>query len=276
MGHEIVGDVLDGPGAGRSVLVDPTVSCGRCDLCRRGRENLCESGWLLGRDRDGGLSERIAVPTANLYEVPAGLDPGSATLLQVLTTCVHAQSMCAVAPGEPAIVVGAGVTGLLHLQLAKAAGAHPLVCVSRSEWKLDLAASLGADTTVRATGDDAIERARDATGGGAELVIECAGTVETLAFAVGASRTGGRVLAFGTIASTEGRFPFYDLYHKELVLTSPRAARPADFPAAIEAVRSGGVRFDGFVTHRFPLAESAAAVGVAGGPDALKVVVEVS
>lgn len=279
MGHEIVGDVVAGPDGipepGTSVVVDPTVACGRCERCLEGRENLCSNGWLLGRDRDGGLRERIEVPAKNLYAIPPGLDAGAATLIQVLTTCVHAQDLQPVSEGDSVAIIGLGVTGLLHLQLAKLRGASPVVCVTRSAHKLELATELGADVAIPATDPYVADAVREATGGGADVAIECAGTVATLGVAVEAARTGGRVLAFGTIASTDGPFPFYDLYHKELVLTSPRAARARDFPVAVEAVASGRVRLDGLVTHRVPLPDVAGAFTIAGSPDALKVVVEI-
>jgi L-iditol 2-dehydrogenase len=276
MGHEIVGGVLEASGdfdAGARVIVDPSITCGRCERCLEGRGNICAEGWLLGRDRDGGLCEAISVPTSNLHHLPADVRDDVAPLIQVLTTCVHGQRMVDVFPGESVVIVGLGVTGLLHLQLAKLRGAWPVVCVTRSERKLDLARDLGADVTVR-SGGGALEQIREATRGGADVTIECAGKVATLALAVEVARPGGRILAYGTIAETEGAFPFYDLYHKELAITNARAARPEDFLVAIGSVASGRVRLEQLVTHRFPLPDAAAAFRDEM-PEALKVVVEV-
>ena len=113
------------------------------------------------------------------------------------------------------------------------------------------------------------------TGGGADVVIECAGSVATLGQAVRVVRHGGRIISYGTIPETEGPFPFYDLYHKELVVSCPRAAIPSDFDVAIEAVASGRVRFDGLVTHRVPLREAQEAFAIARTAGSLKVVVDV-
>jgi threonine dehydrogenase-like Zn-dependent dehydrogenase len=170
--------------------------------------------------------------------------------------------------------VGLGVTGLLHLQLAKLRGAWPVVCVTRSERKLELARELGADETVRA-GDGAVERVREITGGGPDVTVECAGTVATLGQAVSMARGGGRILAYGTIPDTEGPFPFYDLYYKELAITNARAARPEDFPVAIDVAASGRIRLDPLVTHRFALADAEQAFRADGAPGTLKVIVEV-
>jgi L-iditol 2-dehydrogenase len=277
MGHEIVGEVLEpseGFATGERVIVDPSIACGRCDRCLEGRGNICSNGWLLGRDRDGGLCEAIPAPATNLHRLPDEVSDDVGPLIQVLTTCVHGQRMVDVFPGGSTVIIGLGVTGLLHLQLAKLRGAWPVVCVTRSERKLELARDLGADVTVRSD-DGALEQVREATRGGADVTIECAGKVATLASAVAMARPGGRILAYGTIAETEGRFPFYDLYYKELAITNARAARPEDFLVAIGSVASGRVRLDPLVTHRFPLARTADAFQADQMPEALKVVVDV-
>jgi L-iditol 2-dehydrogenase len=131
IGHEIVGTLV-GSGSGESarILVDPGIACGDCGQCREGRTNICTAGGLIGRDRDGGLRDLMAVPASNVHELPEGLDPGTAPMLQVLATCVHAQRRARVHPGESVVVLGLGVTGLLHLQLAKQGGAGPLIGVS--------------------------------------------------------------------------------------------------------------------------------------------------
>jgi 2-desacetyl-2-hydroxyethyl bacteriochlorophyllide A dehydrogenase len=277
MGHEIVGKVLDGVEGfetGARVIVDPSIACGRCDRCMEGRGNICADGWLLGRDRDGGLREAISAPSANLHRLPPDVADDVAPLIQVLTTCVHGQRMVDVFPGESVVIIGLGVTGLLHLQLAKLRGAWPVVCLTRSERKLELARELGADVTVR-SGEGALEQIHDATLGGADVTIECAGKVATLAQAIAIARPGGRILAYGTIAETDGTFPFYDLYYKELSIANARAARPEDFPVAIGSVASGRVSLEPLVTHRFPLADAAAAFRADEMPEALKVVVDV-
>lgn len=288
LGHEMVGEVVSslpaagdgsGPAVGDRVLVDPGIVCGACRQCGEGRENICTRGALLGRDRDGGLRILMPVPVGNLHqlrEVP--LESGA--LLQVLATCIHAQRLLVVFPGDAVVVLGLGVTGLLQVQLAKRRGAWPVVGVTRSEEKLAIARSLGADVTIRADGPDndgasVLERIREETDGGADLVIEAVGSVPTLAQAIEAARVGGRVLAYGTIPRPSGDLPFYELYRKELIVVSPRSANAEDFPLAIDAVASGHVRIDTLVTHRFPLAETRAAVATAAESASLKVLVDV-
>jgi L-iditol 2-dehydrogenase len=278
MGHEIVGTVEAAPPeaaslVGERVLVDPGVTCGDCPQCRAGRGNICTRGWLLGRDRDGGLRERMEVPAANLYPIPSGIDEAAAPILQVLATCIHAQRLAPPTPGDSVVILGLGVTGLLHLQLAKTAGAWPVVCATRSAEKLELARRLGADDTVRLASGSDVAAVEDRVGAGAGLVIECAGTVATLGAAVSLARIGGRVLAYGTIPERDGAFPYYDLYYKEIALLSARSARPVDFPDAIDAVASGRIRLDPLVTRHVALEDLAEAM--AGDGAGLKTIVDV-
>ncbi|HET9671804.1 MAG TPA: alcohol dehydrogenase catalytic domain-containing protein [Actinomycetota bacterium] len=277
IGHEIVG-VLEDPGgsgiaAGTRVLVDPAISCGSCRQCREGRTNICTRGALLGRDRDGGLRERLAVPPANVHELPPAVEPSVAPMIQVLATCVHAQRRMPLFLGERVVVLGLGVTGLLHVQLAKRRGAGTVVGVTRSEAKLSLAGELGADALVRADGSETEEVERT-LGGGADLVVECIGTVGGLARAVELVRHGGRILAYGTITETVGELSFYDLYHKEISIQAARAARPEDFPDSISLVAAGEVSLGPLVSDRFPFDRSNQALGAAGAPGALKVLVD--
>jgi len=277
MGHEVVGEVLDAGdrfAPGTSVIVHPALACRRCPRCLEGRDNICEQGWLLGRDRDGGPRELMAVPTENLFALPDSVDDRVAPVIQVLTTCVHAQRRVGIFPHESVAIVGLGVSGLLHLQLARLRGAWPVVCLTTSERKIELARDLGADVTIRAGDTDAVDQVREATGGGADVTIECAGTVSTLGRAVEVTRPGGRILAFGTVAEKQGTFPFYDLYHKELAITNARGARLEDFPVAIHAAASGQVQLAPLVTHHVPLADVADAFAGDRFAGALKVVVE--
>lgn len=277
LGHEMVGTAVAGGAmpAGTHVVVDPSIACGTCYQCSRGQTNLCVAGALLGRDRDGVLAEAISVPARNVYAVPDEVGDDVGPLIQVLTTCVHAHRQTEVFPGDVVVVLGLGVTGLIHVQLARSRGAARVVGVSRSAQKLDLARELGADVVLDATGDIGAGVARASDGRGADVVIECAGTVATFGQAIELARIGGRIMAYGTMTETEGRLRFYDLYHKELQISNPRAAKPEDFPVAISIAAAGSVRLDQLVTHRFSLADVGRAFEMASTGDALKVLVEV-
>jgi len=148
------------------------------------------------------------------------------------------------------VVVGLGVSGLLHLQLLRERGVGTLIGVTRSAAKRELALRLGADV-VAAPGeaDDAVA---EATGGrGADVAVECVGTQETLAQAMHLAGAGGTVLVFGTTAPSADGLPTYQWYFRELTSLNPRAAR-------------------------FPLAEAGRALAACAEPGQLKVMLDVT
>lgn len=279
MGHEMIGRVVEDPAGelppGTRVIIDPVTFCGTCFHCLAGRTHLCPNGRLLGRDVDGGFAEFVVAPRRNVYALPDNVPDYAAPVIQVLSTCLHAQRLASIFPGTSVVVLGLGVTGLLHVQLAKARGAFPVIGVTRSAWKRELARQLGADLTF--SPEEAAAGVREATGGrGADLVIESVGSVPTLALAVELARIAGQVLVFGTITAREGTLPFYQWYFKELAILNARAAKGEDYPPAIELVRRGLVRVEPLVTHRMPLAELPAALNllISAEGSALKIVLE--
>ena len=144
MGHEMVGEMP----SGARVIIDPVLSCGSCFHCRIGQNNLCPAGGLIGRETNGGFAEYAAVPAAQVFRLPDSIDSASAPLIQVATTCLHAQRLAHVSEGESVAVIGLGVSGQLHVQLAKALGAGKVIGISRSRFKNELAKQLGADVAI--------------------------------------------------------------------------------------------------------------------------------
>jgi 2-desacetyl-2-hydroxyethyl bacteriochlorophyllide A dehydrogenase len=281
MGHEMVG-VIETPGekglfpGGTRVMVDPTITCGYCHRCRADRANLCLNGGLLGRDLDGVFAEYPAVPENLLHPLPESVSPDDAPLIQVLGTCVHAQTQFPVFPGDTAVVIGLGVTGFLHLQLLRARGLSSVVAVTRSEWKQEIARRWGATEAVGP--DDAKEAiVRASWGRGAAVVVECAGYESTLSQAIDLAGYGGTVSAFGTVTQRDSGLPYYQLYHKELTVLNPRAALPRDYARAVDLVAQGAIELAPLVTHRLPLAEASTALGdLITDPSALKIIFEMN
>ena len=280
MGHEMIGEIAEtadpGVSGGARGIVDPVLACGTCYQCRAGQNNLCLSGGLIGRDRDGGFADFVSVPAGNVYALPDTIKDKEASLLQVLTTCVHAQQLGPVIADESVVVIGLGVTGQLHVQLAKHRGASPIIGITRSAWKRELAEYLGADVTFE-PGDDLKSRVLDLTDGrGADLVIESAGRVATLAQAIDLARIGGRILNFGTYTETEGKLPFYQLYYKELLIINARAAKGDDFTPSIDLVKSGAVQLLPLISHQMLLDDLSKALETLDSPstDSMKIILQ--
>ncbi|MGH2734137.1 MAG: zinc-binding dehydrogenase, partial [Actinomycetota bacterium] len=132
-----------------------------------------------------------------------------------------------------------------------------------------------ADLTLDPADPDLAARVLDATHGrGPDVVVECVGTVETLAQSIELVRFGGHVTLFGTITADRGALPFYSLYLKEISLTNPRAAKSEDFPIAVELAASGAVRLEPIVTHTFPLDAAGQAIEATTQTGTLKVTLD--
>ena len=260
MGHEMIGEVVEiggesGIHTGSRVIIDPVFYCGHCYQCHRGQESLCPNGYILGRDQDGGFSDYLRVPSDAVFPLPDNINGQVAPLIQVLTTAVHAQRLVKIFPSEAVLVLGLGVAGQLHVQLAKARGAYPVIGITRSPQRRALAEKLGADFTL-APDEDVKDHLLELTNGiGADVVIETVGALPMLANAVDYARIGGRLLLFGIYTGHEANLPFYDLYFKELALINARAARREDFPSSIAMVSQGQVQLDSMVSHVLPLIE---------------------
>ncbi|MBT4906019.1 MAG: zinc-binding dehydrogenase, partial [Rhodospirillaceae bacterium] len=209
-------------------------------------------GGLIGRDINGGFADLVAVPPANCYVVPDEIADHEVPLIQVLTTCMHGHRMANIFPGDVVVVLGLGVTGQLHVQLAKARGAT-VIGITRSQWKLDLAKSLGADYTY-APSDDIKDKILEVSkGDGADLVIESAGKVLTLGQAFDMVRTGGAIMPFGIYTETKAELPFYQFYFKEIQILNARASKGQDFVASMDLVKRGMVKLDPMISDREPL-----------------------
>ena len=280
MGHEMAGHVVEaGDGAfrpGDSVIIDPQLYCGACFHCRTGQTHLCPNGMLIGRDTNGGFAEYVTAPASHVFPLPDSIDRRTAPLVQVLTTCVHAQRKIDILPGESVAVYGLGVTGQLHVQLAKARGAGTVIGITRSAAKRELAETLGADLTLPG-GEGIVDQVRNATDGrGVDVVIETTGVIPIVASSIAIARSGGRLLLFGIITAKEGALPFYDLYFKELSLIGARVATSEDYPSSIALVEQGQVRLEPLVSHVMPLGELKAAIDMLGSndPGRMKVILD--
>ena len=266
MGHEMIGEVVDGGDAtlhaGDRVIVDPALYCGMCLNCRAGQTNLCPNGSLVGRDSDGGFADFLVAPRSHVYHLPDSIDNEVAPLIQPVTTCMHGHHQIKIFPGQSVAVIGLGVAGQVHVQLAKAWGAHPVIGITRSGYKRNLAQQLGADITVP-SGGEAIRGVKEATGGlGADVVIECTGHPSALADAIEMARLGGTLLLFGIMSATQASLPFYQLYYKELNIVNTRAAKSEDYPASIDLVARGILKLKPLITHVVPLRDLEKAIGM--------------
>jgi L-iditol 2-dehydrogenase len=279
-GHEFIGDVVTvGPGvtriaAGDRVAVEPNWGCGVCDLCREGSGNLCLARTAVGIDRDGGFAELAVLPERACWPAPAGLSSDVLLFAEPLAVVVRAVRRAAPKPGETAAVVGAGTLGLLALQLLRARGCRVLV-VGRTDRRLGLARTLGAESTIAGAGEAVADAARRFAGrDGVDVVLETAGTSEAVELAlgqVGFVRPGGRVVLTG-LPHDPARIHFFWVVRREIDVRGSMIYRD-EFGEAVALLAGGALRVEPLLTHRFPLASIDAALAAHRDPSSIKVAV---
>jgi L-iditol 2-dehydrogenase len=279
-GHEFIGEVSDvgagvtRVGPGQRVAVEPNWGCGACDLCRDGLGNVCLRRTAVGIDRDGGFAELVVLPERACWPAPDGLDDDRLLLTEPLAVVARAIGRAAPRPGEAAAVVGTGSLGLLAVQVLRARGCRVLA-VSRSERRLGLARSLGADATVALDGGDPVAAARALSGrDGADLVIETAGTAEAVELVlgeVGFVRPGGRVILTG-LPHEPSRVEFFWLVRREIDVRGSMIYQ-GEFAEALALLAQGTVQVAPLLTHRYPLEAIATALEIHRQPGAIKVAV---
>ena len=156
MGHEStgvidsIGDGVTGINPGQHVIINPIITCGHCDSCLRGAGHLCRNAGLFGREVEGSMGEYVNLAARYVHPLPDRLPLADATLIETLATVRHSQVRLGLKAGESVVVIGQGTTGLLHTRLAVLAGANPVIAVSRTRWKLDMATQMGAHHAIDA------------------------------------------------------------------------------------------------------------------------------
>ena len=266
MGHEStgvvdeVGEGVTGMKPGDHVIINPIMVCGQCDQCARGAGNLCRNAGLFGREIEGSLSQYVKLSARYLHVLPPRLPLEAATLVETLATVRHAQHRVAVSTAESVVVLGMGTAGLLHARLAVLTGATPVIAVSRTQWKLDMAQRMGAHHVIQAPVEKAVDEVRRLTGGkGADVVIDAAGSAEALQAAMDMLRPGGRFSAFAVSHEMVRGFSTFPLYFGEISIIGSRALTPQDMNPSIQLIASGAVDVNGFISAKYPLSDAAAA-----------------
>jgi L-iditol 2-dehydrogenase len=264
MGHEAAGEVA-AIGAGVSdlapgdrVTFDSTIFCGRCFFCLRGEVNLCDNREVLGVSpgpyrRHGAFAEFVAVPRRIVYRLPDTLSFERAALIEAVSVAVHGAGLSGVRLGDTAVVVGAGMIGLLVVQAVHRAGATRVVAVDVDEARLSLARQLGATETVLA-GAGAVARILELTGGrGADLAIECVGAEAPIHTAVSSVRKGGSVVLVGNV-SPKIALPLQEVVSRQIRLQGS-CASSGEYPLVIDLIATGEIRVDPLISAVAPLSE---------------------
>ena len=285
LGHEFAGTVVDNGGnsqfhTGQAVCVCPQFACGHCDYCIRGAENLCRNLTAMGYEVDGAFAEYVRIPArgvaaGNVFAMPAGVSFETAALAEPLSCVMNGQERVGVAMGDAVVVLGAGPIGILHVKLARFAGARLIIVSEPNTLRRQAALAEGADMALDPGNEDIFKAVRDATNGlGADVTIVAIGVPSLANDAIRLVRHRGRVSLFaGFSKDVQAEIDVNAIHYNELLVTGSFGLTRLQFERALHLIASGQLKLDSLITHRFPLAEIEIALQVAEQGSAIKVAV---
>lgn len=250
------GELVDWVKAGDEVMVQPGVSCGHCEACFSGRDNLCRSYDILGYRRDGGYAEFVAAPAVNVLPKPATLSWEEAAALPLVTvTAWHMLiTRAAIQPGETVLVHAAGSgVGSIAIQIAKLRGARVITTASSDE-KLAKAKELGADELVNYSNDDWTRTVRTLTNKrGVDVVVEHTGAA-TWPGSISVLRHNGRLVTCGATSGHDARTDLRQVFYRHLNILGSFMGSKSELLEAMKFVESGKIR--AVVDRVLPLSEA--------------------
>jgi len=265
MGHEAAGTVAAvGAGAsgaheGDRVTFDSTIYCGECEYCRRGELNLCQRRQVLGVStpeyrRSGAFAEYVVVPNRIVHHVPDNISFPEAAMVEPLAVAVHAVSISELPENGAALVMGAGMIGLLVLQALREAGCLSIYVVDIDDSRLKLAKQLGATNVIHAkTADTVAEVQRLTSGAGVDVALEAVGSTPTVKAAIESVRKGGTVVLIGNVAP-QVEIPLQTVVGREIRLQGS-AASSGEYPQCIDMLARGAVDVKSLISIVAPLDE---------------------
>jgi L-iditol 2-dehydrogenase len=266
LGHEIAGEVVEtGPGVrkfepGDRVTAAHHVPCNTCRYCLQGDYSVCDTLRTTTFD-PGGFSEFVRVPAINVdrgtFLLPEGVSFEEGSFAEPLACVYRGQKTAGLRPGATVFVIGSGISGLLHIQLAAALGAGKVLATDIHKYRLEAAQRLGADAVFPAD-PETPERLREANGGrAADLVILCAAAPSAIGQAFRCVDRGGTILFFApTEPGVDIPLPLWDIWRDGITMKTSYAGPPADTFTALALIQAGRVRVKEMITHRLPLAET--------------------
>ncbi|MGC9198764.1 MAG: zinc-dependent alcohol dehydrogenase [Acidobacteriaceae bacterium] len=266
MGHEGAG-TIDRVGAevknfkpGDRVTFDSTVYCGDCEFCRRGEMNLCDRRQVLGVScgeyrRNGAFAELVAVPARILYPLPDTFPFEEAAMLEAVSVGLHAVRITQMKGGESALVIGAGMIGLLTAQAARTHGCSSVTIADVDATRLKLAEQVGIPDTLHLSGQGLVDEMLRRSGGrGVDVVLEAVGRAETVATSIECVRRGGKVTLIGNI-QPEVPLPLQRVVTREIRLQGS-CASAGEYPEAIRLVGNGSINVKPLISARSSLEEA--------------------
>jgi L-iditol 2-dehydrogenase len=285
LGHEIAGEIaavgedVTRYKVGDRVFVSHHIPCNTCHYCLRGYHTACETLHTTNYD-PGGFAEYIRIPRLNVdrgvFVLPDEVSFDAGVFVEPLACVIRGQRIANLQPGQAVLILGSGISGLLHLLLARTLGAGRIVTTDISAYRLEMARQLGADAVFDAREDIPVRLREINDDRLADLVIVCTGALSAFKQALQSVDRGGTILCFATTEpGVDLPVPINEFWRNEIKLMPSYGNSPLDATLAIELIRSGRVPVEKMITHRLPLTETGQGFRlVVGGGKSMKVIIE--
>lgn len=261
LGHEFAGeivrtgDAVEGVKIGDRVCVDPNKLCGKCSFCRNGKGHFCTKMIGIGTTVNGGFSEYCTVPVSQVYKFPDNISYAEAAMTEPVACCLHGIDMCSIKCGDTVAVIGAGMIGLIMLQLVRLEGAKRIIVFEPIEEKRRMAEKLGADLTVDPLKEQVNKILGESGVDQIDVVIECVGRTDTIDMGINIAGKGATLMMFGLTKPDDilGIKPF-EIFKKELTIKSSYI-NPYTQKRALDLIASGRIDVSSMIYKTIPLNE---------------------
>lgn len=266
MGHEAAGTVAAaGSNAtkfkpGDAVTFDSTIYCGHCEYCVKGEMNLCSNREVLGVStpeyrRAGAFADYVVVPERIVHALPENTPFPEAAMVEPLAVAAHAVALSRVPENASVLVVGAGMIGLLVLEVLRAEGCNNVIVTDIDDSRLQLAKNLGATVVINGKTADTVAEVKKIVPEGVDVALEAVGSTPTVKVAIESVRKGGTVTLIGNIAPTV-EIPLQVVVSRQLRLQGS-AASAGEYPRCIDMLSRGTVNVKPLISVVAPLEEGA-------------------
>jgi len=285
LGHEAtgtieeVGEKVKKYKTGDRIFVSHHVPCNKCRYCRKGHHTACETLHTTNY-HPGGFSQFIRVPKINVeygvYKLPSNMSYEEGTFIEPLACVVRGQRLASIHEDDALLMIGTGITGILHVQLAKLRGVQKIVAADINPYRLKLAQKLGAHNTINA-GENLPQKLKETNEGRlADQVIVCTGATQACLTALECVERGGTILFFAVPDPTiRVPMPMTQFWRNEITIKTSYGAAPKDLEEALKILAQKNINVADMVTHKLSLQEIAKGFSlVAEAGESLKVIIE--
>lgn len=266
LGHEATG-VIDKVGAkvnsvkvGDRVFVSHHVPCNQCRYCQRGNHTACHTLHTTNY-YPGGFAQYIRVPKINVefgvYKLPAGISFEEGTFIEPLACVSRGQRLANLQKEDTLLIIGSGISGILHAQLAKFKGVENIIVADINPYRLELAEKFGARHALDAK-DSLPQKLKEINDGRlADQVVVCTGATSAAMTALDCVESGGTILFFAVPdPSVKLPVPINQFWRNEITMRTSYGAAPNDLEDSLRVLATGRLNVKDMITHRLSLSEA--------------------